>query len=405
MTSPVRKIMFATTVGVASTLVTADVCEAGLFDWLFGRPVVVYPAQQVVAYPGVPVAAPAYAAPISTAGMAVAPVAQTTNYAPYYRTVANYPVAVAGPVLPAAVAPVAVAPVAQPVVVGYAPSYRTNWLRVPVTYYRPVTGYTVAGYPAVAATPCNTYAWQAQRVPTLVHRPWLPFVPATAAPVTYGYAPAVPAPITYGYAPVPAAVNVAPVAPAAIAPAIAPPCQACPPTGSTAAPPYYGSTPSVDAPPSGAVQNSAPLDNTAPVPASGIAPAANEAPSLLPGSFPSPLSSSTPNDSTSHSITGSTQPLSPIPAGSASAQQQSDSLYRVTPIPAPDVRTFDAQRKAPSAPPLLQGRERTVSNQFGQTTVVANTSWTSAKPSPQTKPGLPGASTAAPLWKDGGWKN
>ena len=59
-------------------------------------------------------------------------------------------------------------------VVNYVPqtSYRTNWVQVPVTSYRPVaTTDPVSGCKVTCMRPCTTYRWQAQRVPFTSYRP------------------------------------------------------------------------------------------------------------------------------------------------------------------------------------------------------------------------------------------
>ena len=51
-------------------------------------------------------------------------------------------------------------------------SYRTNWVQVPVTSYRPVaTTDPVSGCTVTCMRPCTTYRWQAQRVPFTSYRP------------------------------------------------------------------------------------------------------------------------------------------------------------------------------------------------------------------------------------------
>lgn len=59
-------------------------------------------------------------------------------------------------------------------VVNYVPqtSYRTNWVQVPVTSYKPVsTTDPCSGCTVTCMRPCTTYRWQAQRVPYTSYRP------------------------------------------------------------------------------------------------------------------------------------------------------------------------------------------------------------------------------------------
>ena len=99
----------------------------------------------------------------------------TTGYSPQ-------PVVAAQPIANACNA---CTPAFQPTTVRYAPQtlYRSHWVRVPVTAYRPVQ---VANQPVYAPTPqlqpCTTYRWQLQR--SASYRPvysW--FRPWNAAPV------------------------------------------------------------------------------------------------------------------------------------------------------------------------------------------------------------------------------
>ena len=81
----------------------------------------------------------------------------------------------------------------QPTTVQYAPQtyYRNQWVRVPVTVYRPVT---VAQQPILGANqlqPCTTYRWQLQRAPS--YRPlfsWFRRPVMAPAPSFFGTVPA-----------------------------------------------------------------------------------------------------------------------------------------------------------------------------------------------------------------------
>ncbi|GEM_PF-748248 len=62
----------------------------------------------------------------------------------------------------------------QKVSVNYVPytAYRTNWQRVPVTQYRPVTSTDPrSGCVVTCMKPCTNYSWQLQRVPYTTYRP------------------------------------------------------------------------------------------------------------------------------------------------------------------------------------------------------------------------------------------
>ncbi|MBM4003317.1 MAG: hypothetical protein FJ295_08520 [Planctomycetes bacterium] len=195
------------TVAVGSALLWATPCQAGpIWDFITGKsksppcancgtvpvvaPVVVNPAAANY-YSVSPAAAyyplqPTVAAPASTnanirgfAGYAPATTVQA------YRPWANlgYSGAVpagqvvvgraAVPAVPAATAPICAA-CQRPLTVNIAPqvSYRTSWIQVPVTSYRPVAGFDPrTGQYVTVYQPCTSTTWQAQRVPTLIQRP------------------------------------------------------------------------------------------------------------------------------------------------------------------------------------------------------------------------------------------
>ncbi len=145
-------------IGVA--LVCADMpsAQAGpLIDWLFGRR----------AEPAYPVGSPV---PIGNAA-GYAP--YTSGYAPAYSAYSSgYPSAY--PAAPTFSAP----GYAPPAGVGYTqgapttysnvPRFRTNYYRAPVTYYRPVLATDpTTGAQTVRMSPCTSYEYQTQRIPTL----------------------------------------------------------------------------------------------------------------------------------------------------------------------------------------------------------------------------------------------
>jgi hypothetical protein len=237
--------------------------------------------------------------PTLTPSTTLVPAPATTYVPPRTTVVAPAPVV-------AAPAPVAVPATCQtcapaPRVTGYAPpTYRTNWVQVPVTTYRPVAAVDPAtGLPINAVQPCTTTTWQARRVPnslwgglwpssspppsvvaytpaTIAAYPAYPgtvtnyapapviiapnvrtsnYAPVYAAPVVTNYVPAAPA-VTYApppattYAPAPAT-TVVPSAPApycpptTAAPATTTPFPAVPSTGYAAPPAMSGDAASI----------------------------------------------------------------------------------------------------------------------------------------------------------------
>lgn len=195
-------------------------CHGGpLLDWLLGRTPYYAPWGSVAYYPPASVTAPpAWCTPLRPPA-AVAP-----------------PPAVAAPVYP----PAAAVP-AAPVVASYAPQvrYRTTWVPVPVTYYRPVVSVDPAtGCPTTGLQPCNSYSWQLRRVPVVSYRPtyscwlrdlWAPAAPALVAPAAVPadpcgvpLAPCCPDMSGATLAPAPATTPPAPWAPATTVPGASP---------------------------------------------------------------------------------------------------------------------------------------------------------------------------------------
>lgn len=144
---------FAMTCGFAQS------ASAGpLLDWLFGRP----------SAPAYPIGSPV---PIGNAA-GYAP--YTSGYAPAYS--ANYAPQFAAPTQAAPVfSPPGYAPPSgtqyvpgAPTTFSNVPSFRTNYFRAPVTYYRPVLATDPAsGAQVVRMSPCTSYEYQTQRIPTL----------------------------------------------------------------------------------------------------------------------------------------------------------------------------------------------------------------------------------------------
>src|SRR3569623_1595391 len=130
---------------------------------------------------------------------------------------------------PAAAAPALIeAPLAAPTVVNYVPQtcYRTQYVTVPVTTYRPTTGCDpCTGCPITTMRPVVSYVQQARMVPYTTYRPV----------VTSGCSPCGGA-VTAGYAPVASY-----AAPASS-------CSGCSAAAAPAAMPYYNSAPMSSAP-------------------------------------------------------------------------------------------------------------------------------------------------------------
>lgn len=336
------------TVSALSLSVLTSTASAGWCDWLTGKPAVQpvpygppiftpNPNPPIVGWgpvvPATGVTTPTTTVPGTTmqpsTGLPAASIPPTLNAPPSgYGAGAMVPstgvrtnfapatTAVPCPTCPQQV----VAP--QPVVTNYVPpNYRTNWVQVPVTTYRPViTTDPVTGLPINGVQPCTTYQWQARRVPsTLFSGLWPSSAPPAVAapigtPVVTNYVPqgvvgSVPAPVVTNYAPqgvigtvpgsTPVVTNFAP-APGSCASGT---CSAVPTIVAPATPAPYATFPS----------NAAPL--TTPLPANtvpstgspGTFVPSTRVPSTPPSSFPS-----TPNPSTTISPSRTLgQPVTP----------------------------------------------------------------------------------------------
>jgi len=79
------------------------------------------------------------------------------------------------PVTTTTAAPTVISPTPAPqAIVNYAPAtrYRTQWVQVPVTTYRPVfEANPQTGWPRLQMRACQRYVWQVRRVPVSVMRP------------------------------------------------------------------------------------------------------------------------------------------------------------------------------------------------------------------------------------------
>jgi hypothetical protein len=190
-----------------------------------------------VAAPAVPVVAPTYPAPGYVAPNCGAPAPSCEARPPYYSAPATLaPAPNCGVALPAAPVGAGVSYI-QPAVVAATPvqhvRYRSTWVRVPTTNYRPIVNYDPAtGWPTTTMLPCTTYTWQMQRVPAEGPANWLLdplrnlFGPTSPPPVPavgiYTPAPS-PAP-TFSAAPAYAAPpNIAPSSPYGTTAPLAPP--------------------------------------------------------------------------------------------------------------------------------------------------------------------------------------
>jgi hypothetical protein len=234
----------------------------------------------------------------------------------------------------------------QPVVQRYVPRYRTSWFRAPLTYYRPVTVYQgVLAQPAPVMQPCNTYAWQAQRVPSLFFHQ-----PANVVQYLPAYAPA--------------------VAPAVVAP------------------PAYGASP---APASSVLNGSVPgYSEPSPAPiGTGVLPA-DQPPSLPADTVPS---GAVPDSALR------LNPSSPAAVPESGGAGATNSVYQVKPIPVPAAQGRPAV-PAPAAPPLLPGRDRTAA---ARAPAVTPAVWQA--PAAETAAKAASRTTPAKLWDDSGWQS
>ena len=267
----------------------------------------------------------------------------------------------------------------RPVVSNYAPytNYRSSWMRVPVTLYRPVTVVDpTSGQPVTVMQPCTTSSWQVQRAPALVQRP---FVQAYAPLPVSGCATCGPG---AGCATVPSATPYY-VPPAGATGAFPPAIIYSTPAG-PAAPPGYPSNivpgatepantrPQLD--PSGlqfrtnpGPANYPPIDSRS----NGTAPFHNSVPfgSSAPSSnysVPFNGGASSHNGATNHGATNHNAPSSHPPAISTSPSSVSTppiaapkQELRMQPAPDPEADRFKSNE--PSIPPLLTPHSRSAS--------------------------------------------
>jgi len=263
------------------------------------------------------------------------------------------------------------APAGQPMTVNYAPRtwFRSRWVRVPVTAYRPLV---VANQPNCAPTtqrqPCTTYRWQLQRVRT--YRPlfsWLPWWPRRAAPVVVGS-------------------NFAPTSS----------CGTCAPAATTvpSPAPYYqppGVSPATTVP--SIMSPTVPRSNTP----------ADLRPSLRPAEAPLPGQGATTRRANPASESGSTT-FRRLPRRADAARPFSD----VTPIP--DTRPAPMARESTedeSIPRLLNPRNHTASLRDTQVWAVIPVNRLQADriPTNRVQQNSARAPSQPARWDDSGWRS
>ena len=265
--------------------------------------------------------------------------------------------------------------------------YKTSWVRVPVTYYRPTTAVDPAtGCPTTSLQACSSYQWQVQQRPTV--RYWPSFsgfrwpwcnsqTPATAPPA--------------------AAVPYDPCAPTMTQPYAQPYMQS---PGLPAGSPYYSTTPGAMVMPGPA---GTPGTAPSPVPA-------DNPPTLQPGTVqPGPLQSTpqsssyrglAPAESSDTPDNSGIAPLEPpaINTGASATEEprrlESDMIRQPTyvkPIP-------DPESSSTEPPQLLNPRDRTAAV---DTRAVRAVSWPDAPRREHQAPAAP----AKVRWDDSGWQS
>ncbi len=142
MLNPIKTIVITTVLAATCWLQTSEAQAGPLLDWLRG--IRRSSCQNTAPQYGYYAQRPAAAAAPNVAGLQPGQCMKTCNKT-CSRTVVNY--------------------------VPYT-AYRTNWNRVPVTQYRPVTSSDpCTGCTMTCMKPCTTYTYQCQRVPYTTYRP------------------------------------------------------------------------------------------------------------------------------------------------------------------------------------------------------------------------------------------
>lgn len=243
------------------------------------------------------------------------------------------PAPMAAPVIEAA-------PVAAPTVVNYVPQtcYRTQYVTVPVTTYRPAMGCDpCTGFPVTTMRPAISYVQQARLVPYTTYR----------AVLTSPVSPCMPVMGSVGYAPSPG-------------------CSSC--SAAPAAQPYYSAAPApIAAPAAAAPIASAPLGSASPG-APTLAPTENPATSTFtqrPYVPSGPIISSSPGvpGAPPAAVNGGTLETrqKPIelpkkPEGKSSSSESTDGK---SPSKAPESKAESDADSASSAPRLINPGDRT----------------------------------------------
>jgi hypothetical protein len=382
-----RVTLLTAAVAVLQSVVAGNVCYGGaLHDWLSGRTPYYRPTSQTVyAYGANPAAATTVpAASVAPTLQPQAPVQGFVGAPQGSGVVVGQPV-VAQPTVPATYAPRGCwfscgsgscfarqsAPSTPQV------RYRTHWVQVPVTVYRPVTGTDpMTGCPTTCLQPCTTSRWQLRRVPVVTYRPqfrclsWFRNLFRCQRQ---------PAPVCPPTSP-PAVMGTTPVVPGLPAPNVTIPPYYSPSPGATLAPAPGATTVPGAGSPSGATSSPAPADTR---------------PTLQPNSASSnPPPATTRAAPTQANSAGATQNRrdhsTPVNAGPPSV---------VTPIPDPEMPRMTAPRHDP--PELLNPRDRTAARGAWE---VVPISWSA--PSRQPRFTTPAQSTAPRVdFDDSGWRS
>jgi hypothetical protein len=232
------------------------------------------------------------------------------------------------------------APIAAPTVVNYVPQtcYRTQYVTVPVTTYRPAMGCDpCTGFPVTTMRPAISYVQQARLVPYTTYRAVLtsPVSPCTPVMGSVGYAPSTG-------------------------------CSSC--SAAPAAQPYYSAAPApIAAPAAAAPIASAPLGSASPG-APTLAPTENPATSTF---TQRPFIPSGPIISSAPGVPAS--PPAPVNGGTLETRQKpielpkkpegksssSESTDGKNPAKAPESKSESDADSASSAPRLINPGDRT----------------------------------------------
>ena len=338
MTQRIRWTLVTTGLLVVQAIWPVSQCHGGPFlDWLFGR---------------------------------------TPYYAPWGTTAYYPPPSVTPP--SSLCAPLCQPTAPPPMVANYTPQvrYRTTWVPIPVTQYRPVMAMDPGtGCPTTGLQPCNSYTWQLRRVPVVSYRPiyscW-----------------------SRGL--------FAPAAPPMVAPAVAPtdPCGV--PLTCAPSQPYYPGMPGATLVP-GPAMTLPGSPTLAPGPATtvpGTAPGVNVVPSPSPADIPPSLSPSAIQPGGNVPQTRLAPP-SGVPNAAADGGARSSTPGRAVHVkPVPDPQSDPSSLPTYEAPQLLNPRDRSAFR--APSWAVVPISWPAPLPKAETR------TESRPLpvnreWDDSGW--